>query len=97
MKARIGVSVADENRLLLLDHGQQHQFVREPQSCGETRLDVAVLVSGSSGTAATRPRKRMANLGVEACPMTPEQFAEFVRVESGRWADIIRRFGAKVE
>jgi hypothetical protein len=39
----------------------------------------------------------MANLGVEARPMTPEQFAEFVRVESGRWADIIRRSGAKVE
>jgi hypothetical protein len=29
--------------------------------------------------------------------MTPEQFAEFVRVESGGWADIIRRSGAKVE
>jgi hypothetical protein len=29
--------------------------------------------------------------------MTPEQFAEFVGVESGRWADIIRRSGAKVE
>ena len=41
--------------------------------------------------------RRMANLGVEARSMTPEQFAEFVRVESGRWADIIRRSGAKVE
>jgi len=39
----------------------------------------------------------MTNLGVEARPMTPEQFAEFVRVESGRWADIIRRSEARVE
>src|SRR6266705_918764 len=41
--------------------------------------------------------RRMANLGVEARPMTPEQFAEFVRAENGKWADIIRRSGAKVE
>ena len=41
--------------------------------------------------------RRMANLGVEARPMTPEQFAEFVRAESGKWADIIRRSGAKAE
>jgi len=26
-----------------------------------------------------------------------DQFAEFVRVESGRWADIIGRSGANVE
>src|SRR6266568_1679737 len=41
--------------------------------------------------------RRMANLGVEARPMTPEQFADFVRAESGKWADIIRRSGAKAE
>src|SRR6267154_2622228 len=41
--------------------------------------------------------RRMANLGIEARPMTPDQFAEFVRAESGKWADIIRRSGAKVE
>src|SRR2546427_506133 len=41
--------------------------------------------------------RRMANLGIEARPMTPEQFAEFVRAENGKWADIIRRSGAKVE
>ena len=41
--------------------------------------------------------RRMRNLGIEARPMTPEQFAEFVRAENGKWADIIRRSGAKVE
>jgi tripartite-type tricarboxylate transporter receptor subunit TctC len=39
----------------------------------------------------------MANLGIEARPMASEQFAEFVRAESGKWADVIRRSGAKVE
>jgi tripartite-type tricarboxylate transporter receptor subunit TctC len=41
--------------------------------------------------------RRMANLGIEARPMTPGEFAEFVRAETGKWADIIRRSGAKVE
>jgi tripartite-type tricarboxylate transporter receptor subunit TctC len=41
--------------------------------------------------------RRMANLGIEARPMSPEQFAEFVRADTGKWADIIRRSGAKVE
>jgi tripartite-type tricarboxylate transporter receptor subunit TctC len=41
--------------------------------------------------------RRMANLGIEARPMTPDQFAEFVRAENGKWADIIQRSGAKVE
>src|SRR5712664_1740370 len=41
--------------------------------------------------------RRMANLGIEARPMMPDQFAEFVRAERGKWADIIRRSGAKVE
>jgi hypothetical protein len=29
--------------------------------------------------------------------MTPDHFAEFVRAENGKWADIIQRSGAKVE
>src|SRR5712691_10806072 len=41
--------------------------------------------------------RRMANLGIEARPMMPDQFAAFVRAETGKWADIIRRSGAKVE
>ncbi len=41
--------------------------------------------------------RRMANLGIEARPMSSEQFVEFVRAETGKWADIIRRSGAKAE
>jgi tripartite-type tricarboxylate transporter receptor subunit TctC len=41
--------------------------------------------------------RRIANLGIEARPMMPDQFAAFVRAETGKWADIIRRSGAKVE
>ena len=41
--------------------------------------------------------RRMANLGIGARPMTPDQFAGFVRAETAKWADIIRRSGAKVE
>jgi len=29
--------------------------------------------------------------------MTPEEFAGFVRAENAKWAEIIRRSGAKVE
>jgi tripartite-type tricarboxylate transporter receptor subunit TctC len=41
--------------------------------------------------------RRMTNLGIEVRPMTAEQFAGFVRAETGKWADIIRRSGARVE
>jgi tripartite-type tricarboxylate transporter receptor subunit TctC len=41
--------------------------------------------------------RRAANLGIEARIMTPEEFADFVRAENAKWADIIRRSGAKVE
>jgi hypothetical protein len=29
--------------------------------------------------------------------MMPDQFAQFVRAETGKWGEIIRRSGAKVE
>jgi hypothetical protein len=29
--------------------------------------------------------------------MMPDQFTEFVRADGGKWADIIRRSGAKAE
>src|SRR5947207_1205832 len=41
--------------------------------------------------------RRMRNLGIEARPMTPEQFGEFLSADTEKWADIIRRSGAKVE
>src|SRR3989442_619932 len=41
--------------------------------------------------------RRAAHLGIEARVMTPEEFAGFVRAENAKWAEIIRRSGAKVE
>src|SRR6266540_1064555 len=35
--------------------------------------------------------------GFEARPMPPDEFAGFVRAENAKWAEIIRRSGAKVE
>ena len=41
--------------------------------------------------------RRMASLGIEARPLMPEEFAAFLRSDSAKWADIIRRSGAKLE
>lgn len=41
--------------------------------------------------------RRMASLGIEARPLMPEEFAGFLRADSAKWADIIRRSGAKIE
>ena len=40
---------------------------------------------------------RMEKIGIESRPMTVEQFTAFVRAETARWGDIIRRSGAKAE
>jgi tripartite-type tricarboxylate transporter receptor subunit TctC len=40
---------------------------------------------------------RMSSMGIEPRPMTPEQFAEFIRAETKKWGEIIRRSGAKAE
>lgn len=41
--------------------------------------------------------ERMVRMGIEPRPMSPEQFAEFVRAETVKWGDIIRRSGAKAD
>jgi tripartite-type tricarboxylate transporter receptor subunit TctC len=41
--------------------------------------------------------RRMASLGIEARPLMAEEFAGFLRADSAKWADIIRRSGAKLE
>jgi len=40
---------------------------------------------------------RMALLGIEARPLMPGEFTAFLRSDSAKWADIIRRSGAKLE
>ena len=41
--------------------------------------------------------ERYATLGVEPVEGTPEQFGAYIRAELGKWADIIKRSGAKLE
>jgi tripartite-type tricarboxylate transporter receptor subunit TctC len=41
--------------------------------------------------------RRMASLGIEARPLMPDEFAAFLRSDSAKWAEIIRRSGAKLE
>jgi tripartite-type tricarboxylate transporter receptor subunit TctC len=60
-------------------------------------------ITGRLNEAATRVLARpetvgrMEKIGIEARPMTVEQFTAFVRAETARWGDIIRRSGAKAE
>jgi len=51
----------------------------------------------SRALAETAVAHRMASLGIEARPLMPEEFAGFLRSDSAKWADIIRRSGAKLE
>jgi tripartite-type tricarboxylate transporter receptor subunit TctC len=51
----------------------------------------------SRSLAEVRTAKRVAALGIELRPMMPEEFAAFLRADSAKWADIIRRAGVKLE
>ena len=64
-----------------------------------TRRDIVDELNDRAARALAQPEtaRRMANLGIEARPMAPEQFAEFVRAETGKWADVVRRSGTKAE
>jgi tripartite-type tricarboxylate transporter receptor subunit TctC len=39
--------------------------------------------------------ERIRSVGAEPAPMTPEQFAAFIRNETTKWADVIRKAGIK--
>jgi tripartite-type tricarboxylate transporter receptor subunit TctC len=41
--------------------------------------------------------RRLAALGIEPRPMSPPEFAAFIRHDTGRWAEVIRRSGATAE
>jgi len=41
--------------------------------------------------------RRLAALGIEPRPMSPQEFAAFIRRDTERWADVIRRSGATAE
>jgi tripartite-type tricarboxylate transporter receptor subunit TctC len=42
-------------------------------------------------------KERLAQLGSEGGGGTPEQFAELIRRDSAKWAEVIKRSGAKIE
>jgi tripartite-type tricarboxylate transporter receptor subunit TctC len=42
-------------------------------------------------------KERLAQLGSESGGGTPEQFAEIIRRDSAKWADVIRRTGARID
>jgi tripartite-type tricarboxylate transporter receptor subunit TctC len=42
-------------------------------------------------------RERLAALGAEPAPRTPEQFAELIRTEHAKWGDVVRRAGATID
>jgi tripartite-type tricarboxylate transporter receptor subunit TctC len=47
--------------------------------------------------AASTVRERLAALGAEPAPRTPEQFAELIRTEHAKWGDVVRRAGATID
>jgi tripartite-type tricarboxylate transporter receptor subunit TctC len=47
--------------------------------------------------AAPALKERYAVIDTEPVGGTPEQFAEFVRTESAKWADVVKKSGAKVD
>jgi tripartite-type tricarboxylate transporter receptor subunit TctC len=65
---------------------------------GTPRDIVARLADRSSrALAQAEVARRTAALGIEPRPMMPEEFAAFLRSDSAKWADIIRRSGATLE
>src|SRR4051812_14253013 len=46
---------------------------------------------------APETKERIAQLGSEGGGGTPEEFAELIRRDSAKWADVIRRSGAKID
>jgi tripartite-type tricarboxylate transporter receptor subunit TctC len=42
-------------------------------------------------------KESIGTLGYELVGGTPEQFTEFVKKESSKWADVVKRTGAKVD
>ena len=42
-------------------------------------------------------RDRFAAIGAEPAPVSPEQFAAFIRSEDVKWRDVVKRSGAKVD
>ena len=66
---------------------------------GGTPKEIVERLNDAARRALARPDalSRLSAIGVETRPMTPEQFAAFIRAETRKWGEIIRRSGAKAE
>jgi tripartite-type tricarboxylate transporter receptor subunit TctC len=64
-----------------------------------TPRDIVERLNAAAARSLERPDvlARMESIGIEPRPMSPEQFGGFVRAETVKWGDIIRRSGAKAE
>jgi tripartite-type tricarboxylate transporter receptor subunit TctC len=57
------------------------------------RLNAAV----NAAIAAPEPKARLAEPGSEGGGGTPEDFAGLIRRDSAKWAEVVRRSGAKID
>jgi tripartite-type tricarboxylate transporter receptor subunit TctC len=57
------------------------------------RLNAAV----NAAIATPQAKQRLGELGNEGGGGTPEQFAELIRRDSAKWAEVVRRSGAKID
>ena len=65
---------------------------------GIPRPIVAALNAAINKALATRTvRERLASIGAEPVPVTPEQFGELIRTEYVKWGEVVRRSGARVD
>jgi tripartite-type tricarboxylate transporter receptor subunit TctC len=64
-----------------------------------TPREIVGRLNDAAARAIARPdvAARMSQIGIEPRPMAPEPFSEFVRAETRKWGDIVRRSGAKAE
>jgi tripartite-type tricarboxylate transporter receptor subunit TctC len=64
-----------------------------------TASDIVERLNQTVQRALARPDivERLQRIGIEPRPMSAGQFASFIRAETEKWGDIIRRSGAKVE
>lgn len=64
-----------------------------------TPASIVERLNAAVSTAFKQPelRERLLKMGAEAIDMSPSEFQAFIRTEAGKWGDIARRTGARVE
>ncbi len=62
-----------------------------------TPPDIVNRLNEAAARALSRPEvlERLSKIGIEQRTMNPDQFAEFIKAETVKWGDLIRRTGAK--